>query len=400
VHDGSEAQQSAAAAGLAGYTVGGDIVLGQRAFSSPLVHDAVLAHELVHAAQQADAVRAGDRMEHMPPRGDASAEVDAANATPATFAALAGRPGPVAGRRSLRTGLRLHGCPEEEVAEMQAGIGAQAKITALEQQKGALESVTAGGSGRTFGEVGSAYAQLTDVEHDLAVAKTGQGVYKGQKSGDTSSAKTTDCTEIVFEVLRKTFAQQGRSADWAKVEATYRKNTGKRGETTGSGIDLQAALQSQLGWKGIYWAPDPTFAYQDADVTGVKGTEASFALGKAKKGTYYKDFGKKGYPGVRIHHRVTDYAPEPGSTTAKNDAGLAKLKKLPFGVMSAHGGRHMTIFTYGRVIEVHWKSPATSPDVVAQEPLETWATGPKSGIHYFASGAIVAPAADVDAAFR
>jgi hypothetical protein len=69
-------------------------------------------------------------------------------------------------------------------------------------------------------------------------------------------------------------------------------------------------------------------------------------------------------------------------------------------VLSAHAGQHMTIITSGKVIEVHWTEDATSVNVVAQSDMESWAVGSESGFHFFASGVIVAPPGDVDAAFK
>ncbi len=399
MHDSPADRSWTADLGLAAVTIGHDIHLGAAiASESQAVREAILAHELVHVAQQGSAARsAPPARELSPPAQRGGHEDEAETLAPQAFLALQHGLRTGARRNLLPRPLALHGCPEDAVAKMK-------------DRKRELEQTTAPRSGKSFSEVGAAYTELVDVEHDLAVKESGRGLYKGSESGDTSAAKVTDCTEIVFEVLRKTFAQQGKSADWAKVEAKYRANIKARGGGgKGSGLDLQAALQSELGWKGIYWAPDPSFAYKGSEapqdqrhLSGrVKGDEADYGAGLAKsKGTYYKDFGKKGYPGVSIHQRVTGYGPEKGSTTVADRTGLNKLKKLPFGVMSAHGGHHMTLITSGKVTEVHWRSPATSPDVITQEDLETWAIGPSSGIRYFASGAIVAPAADVDAAFR
>jgi uncharacterized protein DUF4157 len=281
-------------------------------------------------------------------------------------------------------------------------------IAALEAQKKTLEATTAAGSGKSFGEVGSAFSKLKDVTHDLAVLQTGTGTYVGNKCSVKPGGTTpTDCTNIVLEVLENTFTQQGKAADWAKVKTKWAANTTARGGTTGmSGLDVQAALQSEAGWKGIFWAPDPAYQVPKAELDKANPDEASYTLGIAKsKGTYYKDYGKKGYPGVSVSQIVTNYAPEApkagtASTTTKDMTQLNKLKKLPFGVMSAHGGEHMMVITYGKVIEVHWRKEATSADVIEQMDLESWAVGPKSGYHYYASGVIVAPAADVDAAFK
>jgi hypothetical protein len=59
----------------------------------------------------------------------------------------------------------------------------------------------------------------------------------------------------------------------------------------------------------------------------------------------------------------------------------------------------MRLITYGKVVKVHRRSEATGPNLIEQTGLETWAVGTNSGYHYYASGMIVAPAADIDATF-
>lgn len=282
-------------------------------------------------------------------------------------------------------------------------------IATLIAEKARLEAITKSGSGKSFGEVGAATTQLKKVTHDLAVLETGTGTYVGNQCPVAPAGTTpTDCTNIVLEVLSETFAQQGKAADWTKVKKKYAENTKARGGTGLSGLDVQAALQSEAGWKGVYWAPDPAYQIPKAELDKANPDEASFTSAIAgKKQTYYKDYGKAGYPGVSISQRVINYAPElpkdptaTASTTTKDTTQLNKLKKVPFGVLSAHGGQHMTLITYGKVIEVHWSRAATDPSLIEQTDLENWAVGPKSGYHYYASGAIVAPAADIDNAFK
>lgn len=282
-------------------------------------------------------------------------------------------------------------------------------IAALIVEKKKLEAITKKGSGKSIGEVGAATTRLKDLNHDLAILETGTGNFVGNKCTVVPTGATpTDCTDIVIKVLGEIFAQQGLATIWAKIQKKYAENTKARGGSGLSGIDVQAALQSEAGWKGVYWAPDPKYQIPNAELSGARSDEASFT---SQKKAYYKDYYKdnlpiKGYPGVSIAHKVTDYAPEkptdvaaPASTATKDTSQLDKLRKVPFGVLSAHGGFHMTLISYGKVIEVHWRAEATDPNLIEQTDLETWAVGPNSGYHYYASGMIVAPAADIDAAF-
>lgn len=269
----------------------------------------------------------------------------------------------------------------------------QAMIQALRAEKTRLDGITANGSGKSLGEVAAAFTMLKDVSHRLSVLETGTGLYKGNRSGDTSSATATDCTIYVLEVLKDAFTQHGRAKEWEAINKKSGENKKLRGENTLSGIDLQAALQAGQKWAGLFWAPDPT--YKSYTWKSVKSDEQSYAYHVAKKqGTYYKGF-VKDYPGISIDKLVIDYAPEQGSSTVKNTKELVRLKRLPFGVLSAHGGYHMCLIVSGVVYEVHWSESSKSLRLMEATLLESW-----GGLGRWGSGAIVAPRADVDKAWE
>jgi hypothetical protein len=105
----------------------------------------------------------------------------------------------------------------------------------------------------------------------------------------------------------------------------------------------------------------------------------------------YQEVREKGtYKGLPVGPSVIDYRPAPGSRTAQTLEGIERLRKIPFGVLSARGARHMALVVRGVVIEVHYDQTSDKPTVIEGTPLEKWG---------WLSGAIVAPAADVDAAF-
>ena len=289
-----------------------------------------------------------------------------------------------------------------------APTGKPPDIAALEAEKAALEATTRAGSGKTFDEVAIAFTKLADVKQRIGILETGTGPYVGTNCPiKPPGTKGLNCTNIVEIVLEKAFTQQGRAADWARVQKKIAEHTGSRSKEQGlEGEDIQAALQSELGWKGIFWAPDPSYKVPTEELTGhgITGDEAAWVYRMVRKKGFYKEPGE---PKVSIDHSVVNYAPEvptaghgAASTTKKDTTQLDKLRKLPFGVLAAHGATHMTLITFGKVIEVHWDAAATDVDLIEQTDLEHWAVGPESGYHYFASGTIVAPAADVDAAFR
>lgn len=359
-----------------------------------------------------------DPFDAMLPGGFATAEKDA-NATTAPFLIQNKAPSPwtpVAGRHLVRCIGRNKAGEGVAYADRTFYLwttkpsGKPPDIAALTAEKKKLEAIVKKGSGKSFGEVGAATTRLKDVTHELAILETGTGVYVGNQCAVAPAGATpTDCTTIVLEVLGNVFAQQGRAADWDKVKKQYALNTTARGGTGLSGLDVQAALQSEAGWKGVFWAPDPAYQIPKAELDHARSDEANYTSGVAQSDkTYYKGYNQHpAYPGVSVDQRVINYAPEkptdpaaPASKATVDTTQLAKLKKLPFGVLSAHGGQHMTLITYGKVVEVHWDKAATDAALIEQTDLENWAVGPRSGYHYYASGAIVAPAADIAAAFK
>jgi hypothetical protein len=217
----------------------------------------------------------------------------------------------------------------------------------------------------------------TLVAHQLKQLETGRGTLAGNLSGEAPAAGITqsDCTILVLDILERAFTAQGRGADWKKVRAEAYKLAGS-GKL--SGLHIQKALVSEAGWKGIFWAPNPRFAYTSA------GDEAEHA-------SAYKEVREKQtYKGLPVGPTVIDYRPGPGSKTTQSLEGIERLRKIPFGVLSARGATHMALVVRGAVIEVHWKETSDKPNVIEGTPLEKWG---------WLSGAIVAPAEDVDAAF-
>ncbi|MEZ4401414.1 MAG: hypothetical protein R3B06_15420 [Kofleriaceae bacterium] len=96
-----------------------------------------------------------------------------------------------------------------------------------------------------------------------------------------------------------------------------------------------------------------------------------------------------------------DAGTSPAGKRARVEAAYATLARAmraggaghatPFGVLTARGARHMAIIVSGVVYAVHWDAGASAARLYAATPLEAWG---------WDSGAIVAPAADVDKAFK
>ncbi|HEV7644795.1 MAG TPA: DUF4157 domain-containing protein [Pyrinomonadaceae bacterium] len=301
----------------------------------------------------------------------------------------------------------------------EAGASIKKWAEAVEPERVKLESDTSKTSGISLGQLGSRFAKMKDMAHDLSVLKTGTGLYEGNEHFPaTAGVKRSDCISFVMEVFEDTFNKLNRQAEWAKIEKLYVVNREKHRSSLvgGTGLDLQNALQ-KFGWKGIYWSPDPAYQIPREELgghtlnpkKGIQSSEASYNLAMTKKKHPYYD--KEGSSKVSVSYFVTNYAPEmpneprkagyPGpSSTKKDTTQLDKLKKLPLGVLTTHGGFHTTLISYGKVIELHNTVCATSFNPIQQTDLEDWQIGKESGYHYYASGVIVAPGKDVDEAFK
>jgi hypothetical protein len=371
IHDGAVAARKAAEVDATAFAVGRNVVLGADApAAGSLEGDALLAHELAHTAQQHAAASAPAAMRAPIGAEDHAAEDHADEAAAAAVGQRVGLGGWL--RRigaGLRTDVQLQRCKSDKQATVDKATQYRNRIAELQKTEAAKGS---------FGSVAAAMTERRATEHWLAVEEGGSGPRTGRESGETGV--TCDCTTLVVDILQDTFAALGKSADWDKVKTKALSLNGT-GQTGMNGIPIQRALESELGWKGVFWAPDPNFAYKKSN--GDAETEHSYAYSVAKnKGTYYK---------VSVDHTVVNFAPESGSSTTKDDSGLGKLKKIPFGVLTARGARHMALIVAGVVYEVHWDEKANSANLYGATPLESWG---------WDSGAIVAPPNDIAEAFK
>lgn len=235
-----------------------------------------------------------------------------------------------------------------------------------------LQKVIDAAHTESLGQVGNAVVKQMDAEHDATLKKRGCGTLIGNHAGDPPAGMhppphVTDCTTFVLDVLRQTFAAQGKSADFDRV---FAKATAASGSTGFKGTELMKALQSELGWKGMFWAGDPNV---DA--------EAKYSnYLQNKNGVYY---------GIKVNPKeaVTGFKlpgnPKPGDN-------FDKLKSVPFAVLTTKGGMHMGLVLNGRLYEVHWTNGCESTDVIADSDFKDW---------YWSAGAIVMPPEEEAAAF-
>jgi hypothetical protein len=114
IHTGATAQRMAADVDASAFAVGQNVVMGAAVPSSGPLADALLAHELVHTAQQKDA--ASDPVARKKPIGaeDEAAERDAGLARLGNFAGAVGD--------VMRTGLQLQRCPQNSSPQTTATV--------------------------------------------------------------------------------------------------------------------------------------------------------------------------------------------------------------------------------------------------------------------------------------
>lgn len=378
VHDDHAAATAAAFHSARAFTIGDHVAFGAGEYRpGTLVGDAMLAHEVAHTLQQRHATSAG---------GDSSAadlesaplELDANRFAVSALHHDRAHAASVAGVQGHTPGLALQRCRSQPTEEQK-----------LQNRMAALDATIADAPHQTFGNVGAAIAEREDVQHDLLVKQRGVGSLHGSKAGAPPVASsgptcnTSNCTIFVQDVLARTFKAQGRDADWEKVGKKWKelKPTGPP-----TGIDLQRALQAELGWKAVFWAPDPR---RPQDTT----SEHPFAFKKVQEsGTYY---------GIAVEKdkSVIDYRPTGSAGTTTNPAtmpkveteNLKRLRRVNLGVISMRGGVHMALIVRGKVYEVHWEKTGSDADVITATDLTDFV---------WQSGAIVMPPEEMTEAWK
>jgi hypothetical protein len=371
IHADAASARSAASQGALAYTVGNRIVFGHGRYQPGTpVGDALLAHELAHVVQQR-----GQRATMQPRDIDddhAPAEHEADRAAVAALGVLYGK----ASAKSVAGQLRLHGGGGLNLQRCKSKKNAAPPPTTISaMDANQLKTITDAPATHSFGEVAAATARSMMLQHQAAIAAGGQGLYQGNQCPTPAPAGVTqtDCTEYVLSVVGGVFRAKGKGADWDNIMRAARAASGPKLK----GVEVLKAIQAQAGWTAVFWGPDPR---HPADTHA----EHPDAYRKVREhGTYY---------GVTVDKdkSVIDYRPT-SSTTAADLSQLQKLRRVPFGIIAARGGDHMTVLINGVVYEVHWDKPANDPNVIEATPLENWA---------WLSGVILMPSEDVTAAWK
>ena len=266
----------------------------------------------------------------------------------------------------------------KDLADVSAEL-AKGRIGGMDRPE--LDAIAADPGKHSIGVIAAAKGRDVLLEHQEKVTATGTGTIQGSEcqSPLPVGARRVDCTTYVLDVLRSAFAAKGQSSAWAKVMSTARTASTEYQVRPGMlrGTDVLKALQSEAGWEGAFWSPDPRNP-QDAR------PEHPEAFRKVREhGTYYGvtvDQSKS-----VIEYRRTDPA------AIQDLSGIEHLKRLQFGVLATRGGDHMALIINGSVYEVHWRLAASDPNAIEAKPLENF---------IWESGVIVAPKGDLERAWK
>ncbi len=150
----------------------------------------------------------------------------------------------------------------------------------------------------------------------------------------------TSCENFTNKFLSKGFAAIGTASTYKKIN-TY-LNANDR-----DGLALVLALR-KLGWKTLYWNTDiasvPPLP-KDRSIVGVTPDDHVYDTKVA--------ITKHVYHGIPIDSYLTNFAPNPGSSTRLDDSVMARLRKVPYFVGISHAGFHVWNGSYGEITESH-----------------------------------------------
>jgi hypothetical protein len=371
VHSDAAAARSAASQGALAYTIGNHVVFGQGHYQPGTPGgDALLAHELAHVVQQRGGGSAVQQLAVDDDQSSSELEADAAAAT--AVGALYGDNALASLPLRLHSGggLRLQRCTSKKD---NAPPPAPAKISEMDATQ--LKAITDAPATHSFSEVAAASARSMMLAHQDSITKTGQGLYMGNHGTPAAPTGVTrsDCTEWTLSVIGSAYKAKGKGEEWKNIKATALANSGADGM---KGTELIKAIQATGGWTGVFFGPDPRNP-------GDKDPEHPTAYKKVREdGTYY---------GISVDNSksVVEYRRTDTTKPAKTEQ-LEKLRKVPFGIMVARGGRHMMLMINGMVYELHWDKSASDADVIQATPLENFA---------WESGVVLIPSDEVTKAW-
>jgi hypothetical protein len=174
----------------------------------------------------------------------------------------------------------------------------------------------------------------------------------------------TSCVGLTMKCLSEGFAATGTKATWDKI---YKElAVGQKFD----GTDLQRMLQ-QLGWKVLYWNPDPT--------SNARWDAEDLALNPLKPGAVWNPvWGGHAYRYNQVLKKGTYYdvkVDDAKTLVGFKDAQPLAFKKAPFFIGTAHAGYHVFPGSFGTIIEAHSMRNLNSIDNLETSPFNPLATG-------------------------
>jgi len=174
-------------------------------------------------------------------------------------------------------------------------------------------------------------AELIDLHHDrnLLDADPATKPWIGNRSDSQlqrdlyRDRARTDCTVYVIETLQKACAAIGHPELATQVmhEARAGAKRDRAGNVVFSGVDIQRAMATVLGWKNVH-----------VDTGGSRA-----GLNRT---------GDRFYNNAPVDSRI--------SSTEDFEAKRAILDEIPFAVITVNSGGHMKILARGIIYECHW----------------------------------------------
>lgn len=150
----------------------------------------------------------------------------------------------------------------------------------------------------------------------------------------------TSCEVFTNRFLSKGFTAIGQADVYKRINTFLNANDR-------DGLALVFALK-KLGWKVLYWNTDiaktPPLP-KDRKLVGVTPDDHVWDTKAALT--------KRTYHGLSIDGYLVNFSPNPGSTTVKDDAVMAKLRQVPYYVGISHAGFHVWNGSYGTITESH-----------------------------------------------
>jgi hypothetical protein len=241
--------------------------------------------------------------------------------------------------------------------------------------------------GQLMAQGGKTYLNGRMQANDAALAATGIGLYYGNNSAfsgmtareqaewvernrtspSAQMPRKSSCIDWAMENVGGAYKAAGQGERWKEIQRTVYANGGK-------GTVLAAELQKD-GWESAYFNPDT----KNTPPFGARmDSEHKYTADRVNEG--------KPYYGIRVDHKVVDYAPAAGTGTTANSTGLDQLRQVPFFFGISRGGEHTFVGQNGRLNELHWRGMPNDAKVLEERGLESIPQGFTIG-----SGVVMVP---------